>query len=406
MTNAVIRTRLVPLILWAGALCSPAWAGTGVELTFGLGLRLASDSNPGLTPVSTGHSTTTALDLSFGLTQETAQSKLTLGLAGALAHYGGSGNTARNGLANPNLTLAYSHSAGDAEFTLNGGLTTADLGQAGAITDFQTGTGTRRTSTLSTGVEFGKTGPSGVAATAALTAVTYQDAPGFLDSRTLQLGVNAHTDLTPVLHLAIGVHSSRFTQDGVAARDTPGLDASLTLDRKTGSFVASLTSDHAPEGQRSTLNLSHQLELSGGGALSYSLGATRAVTGSTYVIGALAYQQNLAAGAVTLGLNRAVQANTYTNAETVISAANLGFSHDVTPRGSLGLALNWAQQRDTASGLAIANTNLSATWTQALTADWALDLGYTRRMRDQDLVGFGQSDSLFLTLHREFSIRY
>ena len=43
---------------------------------------------------------------------------------------------------------------------------------------------------------------------------------------------------------------------------------------------------------------------------------------------------------------------------------------------------------------------------QTITADWALDLGYTRYMRHQDLVGKGQSDSLFITLHRAFSVRY
>ena len=405
--------RLAPLALLGSLLCgapsSPAMAGDGTLLTFGLGFRLASDSNPALTPVNPvnpGPSTTTALDLSFGLSEESAQSKLVLGLSGSLAQYGGSGNTASNGLVNPNLTLAYSHTAGDAEFSLNGGLTTANLGQNTAVTDFQTGAGTRRTATLSTGVSFGKTGPLGLDLTAGQTDVTYQNAPGLLASRTLQLGATAHTDLSPVLHLGLGLHNSRFSQDGQSARNTPGLNASLTLDRKTGSYVASLTSDRAPEGRRSTLELSHQLDLAAGGSLSYNLGATRAATGSSYVVGALAYQQTLAQGAVSLGLNRAVQANAFTNAETVVSAANLGYTRDITPRGSLALALNWAQQRDTAFGLVTANTNLSATWTQALAADWALDFGYTRRLRAQDFVGQSHSDSLFLTLHRDFSVRY
>ena len=400
-------TRLVPLVL-LGSLCGPAWAGDGIELTFGLGLRLAYDSNPQLTPVNTGHSTTTALDLSFGLTQETAQSTLALGLSGSLAEYGGKHTTTANGFANPNLTFAYTHTAKDADFTLNGALTTANLAEPANVTDFQTGTGTR---TISTGVDFGKAGPFGVGATAGLTTVNYQDAPGFADSRTLRLGVTAHTDLSPILHFQVGLDTSRFTQTGAATRNTPGLDTSLTLDRKTGSFVADLSTNHAPEGQRTTFDLTRQLELANGGALSYSLGATRAATRSSYVIGSLNYQQALPAGAITLGLNRAVQANTYTDAETVVSAANLGFTRDITARGALALALNWAQQRDTATDLAIANTSLSATWTQSLTADWALDFGYTRRLRDQDLLGpvtssRGKSDSLFLTLHRDFSVRY
>ena len=415
VAQTVIGAGLVPVALLCAlgspVLAGPADAGGGVTLTFGLGLRLAADSNPRLTPGGAGgggagSSTTTALVLSFGLTTETAQSTLALDLSGSLARYAGSGNAARDGLNTPKLTLAYTHTAGTGAFTLTGDLIKVNLAQPNAITDFETGAGTRQTGTLSTGIDFGKTGPFGAGAIAGLTTATYDNASGFFDSRTLKLGVTAHADLSAVLHAQVGLHTSRFTQSGLAARNTPGLDASLTLDRPTGSYVASLTSDHAPEGQRSTFDLGQQLDLARGGALSYSLGATRATTGSTFAIGALTYQQPLPAGALTLDLNRAVQANPYTDVETVLSSANLGLTRDVTPSGSLALALNWAQQRNTAFGFTTTNTSLSATWTQALTPDWALDLGYTRRLRAQDLVGQSHSDSLALTLHRAFSVRY
>ena len=78
---------------------------------------------------------------------------------------------------------------------------------------------------------------------------------------------------------------------------------------------------------------------------------------------------------------------------------------EINPRATVTLALDWAEQRDTASGLASANTNLSATWTKDITTDWALDLGYTRRLSDQAGVGRGQSDAVFVELRRTFSLR-
>ncbi len=384
-------------------------AHAAVELTFGVGLRLASDSNPALVPASptSSHRTTAALNLSFGLTSQTANSTLSIQATTGLEAARGAGSADVNGLNNPGVTLAYAHEAGLAEVTLDAGLASVNLGQAVAATEFQTGTGKRRTASLTAGLTWGKDAPFGAGLSAGVTDVSYLNTitPGLLGSRTLQLGATAHTDLSPVLHLAFGLSDSRFLQDGRPTRDTPGVQASLTLDRKTGTLSASLTSDHAPQGQRSTLSLQDQMTLPAG-ALSFSLGATRSASAKTYATGALAYQQDLPEGAVTLGLNRSVQDNAYTNAETILSGASAGYSHAVNPRASLALALNWAEQRDTATDLAVTNTNLSATWTQDLTADWALDLGYTRYMRHQDLVGKGQSDSLFITLHRAFSVRY
>lgn len=421
MTKAVIRSGVAPQAVLVAVLAAAlsgqgqaARADDGVELTFGVGLRLTSDSNPTLVPVSPGSRTTTALDLSFGLTKVTARSTLSLQVTSGLANATGAGaigTAGVNGLNNSGLTLSYALTSGTADVTLDGTLNTVNLGQTGDVTDFQTGAGQRRTGTLTTGISWGKDAPFGAGLTAGLTDISYPDNPaGLLASRDVQLGANAHTDLSPVLHLGFGVHDSRFSQDGVPTQDTPGLDASLTLDRKTGSFVASLTTDNSPQGQRTTLDFQHQITLPAG-TLSYSLGATRSATAKTYAIGALTYQQDLALGTLNLGLNRAVQANAYTNAETLVSSANAGFTHAISPRASLSLALNWAEQRSTASTAAITNTSLQATWTQALTADWALDFGYTRYLRDQDQIGplpslHGQSDSVFVTLHRNFSVRY
>ena len=404
MKQAVILTGMMPTAALAAGLFFGTPAVAQVDLTFGVGIRAESDSNPGLTPVSSGQTSSIGLNLSFGLVSETASSSLTLNGSAGLTAASGTGSS---GLTSPTLALAYTQTTAAADFTLNGSVSAVDLATTRDVNDFVIGTGSRRTANLATSITWGKTAPLGFGLNAAITDVSYYNSPGpgLIASQTLLVGANARADLSPVLRFDLGLSDSRFTQPGLPSRDTIGLDAGLTLQRPQGELALHLAASDTPDGQRQTLRFDQRIDLAAG-TLSYSLGATRGVTDTTRVIGSLDYAQDLAQGALTLGLRRTVGASAVTDAETVQSSAALGYNHAVTPRATLALALNWAEQVDSATNLATANTSLAATWTQALPQDWALDLGLTHRLRDQDGVGTGRSDSVFLELRRDFSIRY
>ena len=402
---------LAPPALVAAVLCglgAPVLAEGGNVLDFNIGARLSSDSNPDLTPISSGPSTTGGLTLSFGLTNEAALSTLSLqGSAGLLT----SDDSGTTGLTDPNLTLSYARTTANAALTLDG-----TLGQSavagGAVDNFQTGDGLRRSADLSGALTLGTGGPLGFGLTAGYSAVSYHDTPNaglpsatLLDSQTLQLGADLRADLSQVLHANFGVQNSRFTQDGAAARDTLTLTTGLTLDRPAGPLALRLDRSDTTDGPRSSLTFEQTIALPGG-TLSYSLGTTRAVSGSVHANGSLSYATDLAQGGLSLDLSQAIQPGAETDTEVQLSSASFSYTRPVTPRAGLTLALNWAEQRDTATDLASANTSLSATWTQSVTPDWALDLGYTRRLRDQDGVGLGQSDQVFVELRRAFSLRF
>lgn len=397
---------LAPPALVAAVLCglgAPVLAEGGNVLDFNIGARLSSDSNPDLTPISSGPSTTGGLTLSFGLTNEAALSTLSLqGSAGLLT----SDDSGTTGLTDPNLTLSYARTTANAALTLDGTLgQTAVAG--GAVDNFQTGDGLRRSADLSGALTLGTGGPLGFGLTAGYSAVSYHENPSatLLDSQTLHLGADLRADLSPVLHASFGVQNSRFTQDGAAARDTLTLTTGLTLDRPAGPLALRLDRSDTTDGPRSSLTFEQTIALPGG-TLSYSLGTTRAVSGSIHANGSVSYATDLAQGGLSLDLSQAIQPGAETDTEVQLSSASFSYTREVTPRAGLTLALNWAEQRDTATDLATANTSLSATWTQSVTQDWALDLGYTRRLRDQDGVGLGQSDSVFVELRRAFSLRF
>lgn len=405
MTAATFRLTLWPLALATHLACSDAaLADTGTLLDFDIGLRVQSDSNPDLTPVSPGTDVTGGVDLSFSLTSETALSRLSL--TGSLGLLSADEADGTSGFSDPGLTLSYARTTATAALTLDVGLQDA-AGNNGAVTNFDTGTGRQQIASLNAALQLGTAGPLGFGLNAGVTDLRYRDTsdPALLDSRTVTLAGDLRRDLSPVLHLTLGLDDRRFDQDGADLRETQSLDLGLTLDRPTGALGLEVTAADTPEGQRLGASFEHQIDLAAG-SVTYSLGATRGVRDRTYVTGALNYAQELPGGSLTLGLLRAVQPSPDTDAETLLLTSSLGYRHAVTPNANLALALNWAEQRDTSSDLATANTNLSATWTQSLTPDWALDLGYTHLLRNADTTGHGQSDQVSLTLHRAFSLRF
>ena len=398
------------LTLALGGLClaglalatSAARAEDAGGLTLDLAAGLVHDSNPALTPQGSPAQTSGTLDLSFGLTRETDVSKLALqGSLGLL-------DTQNPPLADPALSLTYDRTGANADFHLNAVVQQSPVDAISDITNFVTGAGLRRVTDLQAALNLNTSQPLSFGLTAGLSDISYHDhpSPDLIDSRTLDLGTSLRATLSPVLQGDLGVTFNRFTAQGLPDRDTMGYSAGLTLDRPAGPLALRLTIEDTPDGQRDRLGFDHQITQGSGGQLAYGLGVTRGVTGQTYLDGALHYIRDLPQGTVRLDLTRDVTAGAETDSETVQSRASLGLSHEVTASGSLALALDWAAQRDTLTGLAAANTSLAATWSQSLGADWALDLGYSHQIRDQDPIGRGQSDQVSLALRRSFSLRF
>ncbi len=394
LAKALAALLVLPLPLWA----------EGVELHYGLGLRIESESNAALTPDSAGDSQSAALTLRFGLISETALSRLDISASGNLQAAHGPDHL-RNGLIDPAVRLRYDRAVASADFSFSANAIQSDLADTD-VTNFDIGAGTRQSNEVSTALNWGKTAPLGFGVSAGLEDVQYDSAnPGLYDRRTARLGASLRADLSQVLQLTLAANASRFDPAVGPNRDTTGLQLGLNLTQPRGVFGLTLGLDDTPDGQRQRLGFTHQLELPQS-ALSYTIGATRSSSDTIYMTGALSYQHALPQGNLGLDLNRAVTSSDTTDAETLQTSAALSWQQDVTPTGSLTVGLSWAEAVETASDLATSNTRLSATWRQALGQDWALDLGYTHRLRDKDGVGRGGSDLMFLELRRDVSVRY
>lgn len=402
-----VKTLLSIAALLVPVLAAPALAQDqdGPLLTFGVSFRAQTNSNAGLDPVSPGASNTASVGLSFGVLSETNISRLAFDASAKLLAANGAAAPV-TGFVDPRLSLSYMREAANADFSFDASLSGSDLGSDLDVTDFDAGPGTRIATGLSTALNWGKTAPLGFGISAGLTTTTYQDAaPDLIDNRTLRAGASIRADLSDVVRLNLGLNASQFEKTGLASRDTLGLDAGLTLIRPRGEISLRAAITDTADGTRQSLNFGHTMTLPDA-ALSYSLGASRGVDAQLRLTGSLDYQRDLPNGAFTIGLTRSLAAGSDTDAENLASSASVGYQTALGPLSNLSLSLNWAESIDTATTLGTANTSLQATYSQSLAKDWALDVGYTHRLRDKDGVGRGVSDTLFLDLRRDFSLRF
>lgn len=392
-----------------GVLPLSAQDAGGLRLTFGVAARLETGTNPGLTVPAEPRSSGLSARLSFGLSDETATSALSLTAAGTLE--AGNGNSDR-GVEDPDLRFSYRRIGATSSLGVSAFLRETDLdtlrGQifdpdTGEVTDDIAGDGTQRQTGGDLTYAFGEGGPWGGTLSAGLTDTTYRGTTTQADNRRLRAGATLRFALDPATEVTAGLRWSRYDEAGAPSRDTLRPELGLRRVLPGGAASASLFAEDTPDGTRTGLSFGRSWDLPDG-ALSFSLGATRGVTGKVGLTGALDWRRDLPRGALTAGLRRSVTSGTG-DAETIATGANLGLTHELSPTQALRLGLTASETENTATGATTRNAALSATFSQTLPRDWVLDAGLTHRIRDESGVGRATSDTAFLELRRSFEWR-
>jgi hypothetical protein len=391
----ILATLLVAMTAGVPTQASAQQDEVGRSLNFGLNLR--AEATKDTNRVSTG--------LTFGLINNSALSQLSLD--GGFT-FRANDTTSSEALGSANLGLSYAREVANADLSFDARLNSRDLSNAAEVDDFDTGTGTRRNSVISAALNWGNATSLGFGLTAKWSDTGYTNTtdPTLLDINSLDLGFKLRADLSNVATLNIGLRQRTVEDETGASRDTQALDAGLVLARPRGDVRYGLSVDDLQDDPRIGLNVAQNVALAMG-ELSYNLGASRGTGGATRLTGGLNFSQELPKGSLSLGVNRSLQTDgTTSGADSIQTSTSLALLRDVTATGRLSLSLDWAEKLTTASNLATANTSVSAVWSQSLAQDWALDLGYTHRLRTDDSVGSSQSDSLFLELRRNFSTQF
>lgn len=415
----ILRSQTSPL-LWLAGLATVLTAGAaatqdggGVLLTFGIDQRVSWDDNPDLDIPSTGDRLRFDTGLSFGVVSETPRDRLAFDL-GTVLRGEDDGSGFGFGLESPSAELAYSRLGATSSFTISAFLRETDLGDGLSLIDDGSGgppvltfdDGTARTQGMRLAYTWGEGTPFGSALRAGLTDTDYRDTtdPTLLDNRNVTVGAGLRFALNEVTDANFDLDHRRYDEKGpTAAEDSTTFSVGLTRALPRGDLRGKISTTSDEDGTRTGLSFGHSYDLPRG-SLSVDLGLTEAIAGGADLTGALAWKQDLPRGAFSVRLSQAVT-NDIRNDETLATAFSLGLTQELTPLMGLNMSAIWARSEETATGLVTDSATLDAALSYALTEDWAMNLGASHRIKDEDGVGRANSNSVFLSVGRTFEWR-
>jgi opacity protein-like surface antigen len=397
---------------------------TGVRLTFGISERLEISDNRALEVPSPGETYTSETGLSFGAITENRSSSLSFDLSAALRLTGGPGSGVGDtaDLANPAAVLSYTRRSADARLDLRARLDQTDIGFARQFEDFINedgtislpgdfndlfGTGTRQSSDVSATLVLRETAPLGFTLTGGLGEIAYFDAsdPELRDNTNARAGATVRLDLTEVTSASIGLDYRMSEEDGGSRTETLGLDAGLAFARPNGALSFDLGSTDSEDGNRLSFRVGRDGVTLPRGTLHAGFGVTRDAEGELNFTGDLSWQQDLPRGSLSASLSQNVTSDNTDNSEELQTIAAVRWAHEINNLSSLSLDMAYVQSSDTGDDSSVTTSSIVATYGYALTENWALDLGYRFRQRDDSATGTASENAMFLTLGRVIEIR-
>lgn len=426
----------------------------GTTLTFGIESGLNVSDNYNLAVAAPGTSTILDTTLSFGYLSETATDRFAFDIDGVLrvADIPGPSSGGGTRFDDINAALSYAREGANSRFSATANYSSIDLDFLDPFSltqisdvDLTNSSGTRNSRTARIIFEAGVNDPLGFGFELGHEAFTYSNTtdPGLFNSKTDDIALTSRLRLSPVVEARVRLSEEDYSADdliltdrttralsfGVAYELSPvttldtnigvekietagaGTDrgsfgfVSLTRAMANGSAGLVLDRSFGIEGGRTTITASRDLALPSG-TLAFSFGATRGEQSGTEVIGSLDYSHTLPRGALTASLNRSVDSSTSGN-DILTTNAALGYSLALSPVSNLSFDFDYAEIENNGTGTT-SNTNrksLRAEYTRTLTQDWNLSAGYEHQRLITEGTGTADSNTIFLTLGREFSIR-
>ena len=422
----------------------------GTILTFGIETKLSVSDNYNLDIVAPGTSTVLDTTLSFGYLTETATDRFAFNIDGVLrgSDLPGAGTDFR--FDDQNMTVSYDREGANSRFSAS-----ADYNRANVdfLDPFQfiedgvliTGSGTRDIRSAKLNFDTGTNDPLGFGVELSHRELDYSNTTDPLVFDTLRdtVAITARLRLSPVLNSRIKVSQEEYSADDLVstnrttralsigatyeispvttvdfdlgtekitssvAADSRGSFGSVNLTRALANGSAGLVLDRSfgTEGGRTTLSANRSLDLPNG-KLAFSLGVTQGELGGAGVIGSIDYGQTLPRGELTASLGRSVVSGSDGN-DVLTTKAALGYTMPATAISTLSLNFDYVQVEDVGTGGALTKdrTTLRAAYTRELTADWNLSAGYEHQRKFTEGSGTANSNTVFMTLGREFSIR-
>ncbi len=454
--NKIASIAALTSLIWP-TVASPQGTTGGLQLDFGVSSSLKLDDNFKLNPTSAGTTLFSDTLLSFGLSSITPNSSAIL-KASTILRVGDIPGRSLAGFEDQNLRFNYALASSNSKLSFDtryrhvdrefidpfqvereeqiygslvggGGVQTTRFAQL----NFQTGlndpigysvtlstndksfTGVvnpsifdTRTDVAKASVSFALSQVTKVALNGGLTWFTADDAVQ-TDRVTRDLSVGLTQEVNPSLRFDVTLGTTRIETDtigGTTRRSGATGSFQVTRDVVNGNYNLSLSRSVNQNGGRTTVQVGRSLDFPTG-TLSANLGVTRGDTGKDRTTANVTYKQQLKSSNYSVSLNRSISTN---NASQDVLDTRLAFAYgyDIDSQSRIDVALDYGVTEDASTGTVptVQRTNLRASYTRALTADWNLQGGILiRHVDDAAAVGAAQSNSIFVTVDRNFSFR-
>lgn len=424
----------------------------GTTLTFGIETGLSVSDNYSLEVTSPGTSTILDTTLSFGYLSETPLSRFAFDLDGVLrvADLPGTGSSGTQ-FDDINAALRYTYDDRNTRIIATADYNRIDLDFLDPFdlvditdVDLTSSGGTRNSNRARILFETGLSDPFGFGFELGHEEFSYSDTtdPGLFDTTTNDYALTTRLRLSPVAEARARLSQEDYTAGGPDATDritralsfglayelSPAmvLDASigienieedgdtdrggvgtlsLTQARVNGTAALLLDQSFGIEGGRTTLTAARDLALPSG-TLAFTFGITNGEQSGIDFVGSIDYSQILPRGVLTASLDRRVDSSTSGN-DILTTNAALGYTMALSPVSDLSFDFDYAEIENDGTG-STSDTNrklLRAEYTYALTQDWGLSAGYEHQRLSTEGTGTANSNTVFLTVGREFSIR-
>lgn len=440
------------------ALAQEAPGGRG--LTFGISSTLRTNDNINLQNPSAGRVTLWDNRLSFGMFSETQISRLSLDLGATIRTASVPGQSTETTIDDPSAAFAYRLESANALVELDATYNQVSLSFADPLRlidenpddgvddrDLVRADGTRLNYGANLRFEGGRVDPVGYGLSASHNRTEYSNAGtgGLYNSRTSAADAFLRLQFSPVLETRISAFWEQYDSDDTDQRSRRTIGTSLsmsyeinpvtvasfelgyrkidettltssatTVDGITGSFGlsrdiptgnvrADLSRTLSSSGHRDTFELSGTFERPMG-EINAALGLTKASIGDVQWIGRLGTRYEMARGSVSATLERSVRTATE-GVENISNRVAVTYSMDVTPRSSFSFGLDYSEVNEVGSDETRTLSGANASYTHALTQDWALEAGYEYRKRTETAEEPRDSNEFYLTVRRDFTGR-
>jgi hypothetical protein len=437
-------------------------AGTAVSQEGGLSFTgrfaesLEFSDNPDFIADPSGTTLRSRTELGFGLSSVTAAQSIAINVGAAYRfNLATSDETpAREGVTDPFVRLNYERNSATALLSFDASYAESDTGDLNFVVDPDSqdivvdDDGTVARTTLNFGLETGIGAPFGLSIDAGYSRRTYFDTidPDLVDDETFDLRAVARFRITPTtdanligayiddrefdtpdgyerrtVRLGAGIdheisETQRFGFDVTSDTiDTTEAGATTTeegysfalgyeQDLVNGGFAVDATSILENIGTRNSISFSRNLELPDGG-LFLLLGLTNNDTSDVNALIGVDYTRDLRDGQLTARVRQDVTQSSTEDNEFLNRLISIDYSQEVNSVSGWQTSLGYNESEDLSDGSVDRQTRFEISYRRDLTEDWDVVTGYRYREQRSTDEADRTSNTLFLTLQRDFQGR-